>query len=53
MRKLLKNGNAHNMILAKVLLLIICVFVAYFFWSWAELKDNSADLISIAMHTLV
>lgn len=54
MRRLLKKDrNGLKLILAILLLLIVCIFIEYFFWSWAELKDNSTALIIIAMHTLV
>lgn len=45
MRRLLKKDrNGLKLILAILLLLIICIFVAYFFWTWAELSDNGIAL---------
>lgn len=41
MRRILKKDrNGLKLILAILLLLIICIFIAYFFWTWAELSDN-------------
>lgn len=51
MRKLLKKDrNGLKLILAILLLLIICVFVAYFFWSWAELSDNGIALDNVTSY---
>lgn len=51
MRKLLKNDrNGFKLILAILLLLIICIFVAYFFWSWAELSDNGIALDDVTSY---
>lgn len=45
MRRLLKKDrNGLKLILAILLLLIVCIFIAYFFWSWAELSDNGIAL---------
>lgn len=56
MRRLLKKDrNGLKLILAVLLLLIICVFVAYFFWSWSELNDNGIaldEVISYAYSSL-
>lgn len=51
MRKLLKKDrNGVKLILAILLLLIICIFVAYFFWSWAELNDNGIALDEVTSY---
>lgn len=51
MRRLLKKDrNGLKLILAVLLLLIICVFVAYFFWSWSELNDNGIALDEVTSY---
>lgn len=51
MRKLLKKDrNGLKLILAILLLLIICIFIAYFFWSWAELSDNGIALDDVTSY---
>lgn len=51
MRRLLKKDrNGLKLILAILLLLIICIFVAYFFWSWAELGDNGIALEEVTSY---
>lgn len=51
MRKLLKKDrNGLKLILAILLLLIICIFIAYFFWTWAELSDNGIALDDVTSY---
>lgn len=51
MRRLLKKDrNGLKLILAILLLLIICIFVAYFFWTWAELSDNGIALDNVTSY---
>lgn len=51
MRKLLKKDrNGLKLILAILLLLIICIFIAYFFWTWAELSDNGIALDEVTSY---
>lgn len=51
MRRLLKKDrNGLKLILAILLLLIICIFIAYFFWTWAELSDNGIALDEVTSY---
>lgn len=49
-RLLKKDRNGLKLILAILLLLIICIFIAYFFWSWAELNDNGIALDEVTSY---
>lgn len=51
MRRLLKKDrNGLKLILAILLLLIICIFIAYFFWTWSELSDNGIALDNVTSY---
>lgn len=51
MRRLLKKDrNGVKLILAILLLLIICIFIAYFFWTWSELSDNGIALDEVTSY---